>query len=182
MINSGTLPPLFHLITEKLLSDVGFSGEDNKSIISKRYPDKAHGGYMISICILKLCDKSICKLLNIIFKSCLTQDISHQKGTKDMLHQFTKNNGKQCVTNYRPASFLQICSKFLECFIYNTMFTYFIENHLMSNKQTWFKPVDSCVNQLLAITHVIFSSFDDNYEVRGAFLDIQKHSRNFGVL
>ena len=182
MINSGTLPPLFPLITEKLLSDVGFSVEDNKNIISKLYPNKAHGGDMISICILKLCDKSICKLLNIIFKSCLTQDISYQNGTKDMLHQFTKNNGKQCVKNYRPASLLQICSKFLECFIYNTMFRYFIENHLMSNKQTWFKPVDSCVNQLLAITHVIFSSFDDNYEVRGAFLDIQKHSRNFGVL
>ena len=30
---------------------------------------------MISILMLKLCDKSICKPYNIIFKSCLTQDI-----------------------------------------------------------------------------------------------------------
>ena len=33
---------------------------------------------------------------------------------------------------------------------------------------------DSCVNQLLAITHEIFPSFDDNYEVRWVFLDLSK--------
>ena len=54
------------------------------------------------------------------------------------------------------------------------MFTYFIENNLISENQSGFKPGDSCINQLLAITHEIFSSFDDNYEVRGVFLDISK--------
>ena len=33
---------------------------------------------------------------------------------------------------------------------------------------------DSCVNQLLVITQEVFSSFGDNYEVRGVFLDISK--------
>ena len=37
-----------------------------------------------------------------------------------------------------------------------------------------FKPGDSCVNQLLVITHKIFSSFDDNCEVRGVFINISK--------
>ena len=54
------------------------------------------------------------------------------------------------------------------------MFTYIIENNLISENQSGFKPGDSCVNQLLAITHEIFSSFDDNYEVRGVFPDISK--------
>ena len=54
------------------------------------------------------------------------------------------------------------------------MFTYFIENNLISENQSGYKPDDSCINQLLAITHEIFSSFDDNYEVRGVFLDISK--------
>ena len=52
------------------------------------------------------------------------------------------------------------------------MFTYFIENNLISENQSGFKLGDSCINQLLAITHEIFSSFDDNYKVRGVFLDI----------
>ena len=55
------------------------------------------------------------------------------------------------------------------------MFPYFTKNNLISEKQSEFKPGDSCVNQLLTITHEIFSSFDDNYEVReGSILDISK--------
>ena len=53
----ATLPSLFHFITEKLLSDVHFSAEDIKHIISKLDSNKAHIDNMISICMLKLCDK-----------------------------------------------------------------------------------------------------------------------------
>ena len=91
-----------------------------------------------------------------------------------MSYQFIKKNDKQCVKNYRPVSVLPICSKVIERIIYNTIFTYFIENNLISENQSGFKPGDSCVNQLLAITHEMFSSFNDNYEVRGVFLDISK--------
>ena len=73
--NGSTLPSLFPLITEKSLSDVDFSIEDIKKIISRLDSNKAHGDDMISISMLKLCDKTICKPLNIIFKSCLTQGI-----------------------------------------------------------------------------------------------------------
>ena len=54
------------------------------------------------------------------------------------------------------------------------MFKFFIENELISPNQSGFKPGDSCVNQLLAITHEIYKSFDDGFEVRGVFLDILK--------
>ena len=54
------------------------------------------------------------------------------------------------------------------------MFTCSIENNLISENQSGFKPDDSCINQLSAITHEVFSSFDDNYEVRVVFLDISK--------
>ena len=44
-------------------------------------------------------------------------------------------------------------------------------SHLIS----WgFKPSDSCIDQLLAITHEIYKSFDDGFEVRNVFLDISK--------
>ena len=63
------------------------------------------------------------------------------------------------------------------------MFTYFTENNLISENQSEFKSGDSCVNQLLTITHEIFSSFDDNYEVRGGrvFLTFQKLSIKYGT-
>ena len=42
------------------------------------------------------------------------------------------------------------------------MFPYSKGNNLVSENQSRFRPGDSCVNQLLAITHEIFSSFDGN--------------------
>ena len=71
--DGSTLPSLFTLIIEKSLSDVDFSAEDIKNIISKLDSNKAHDDDIISIRMLKLCDKCICKPLNIIFKSCLAQ-------------------------------------------------------------------------------------------------------------
>ena len=44
----------------------------------------------------------------------------------------------------------------------------------MSHSQSGFKPGDSCINQLLSITHEIYKSFDDGLDVRGVFLDISK--------
>ena len=54
------------------------------------------------------------------------------------------------------------------------MFTFFTENNLISPNQSGFRPGDSCVKQLLAITHGIYKSFDEGFEVRGVFLDISK--------
>ena len=54
------------------------------------------------------------------------------------------------------------------------MFGFLIENNLISSNQSGFKPGDSCINQLLSITHKIYKSFDNGFEVRGVFLDISK--------
>ena len=36
------------------------------------------------------------------------------------------------------------------------------------------KPGDSCINQLLSITHKIYNSFDKGLEVKSVFLHISK--------
>ena len=158
--NGAVLRSLFPLITEKSLSDVDFSVEGIKNIISKLDSNKAHGDDMISIRMLKLCDQSIFKTLSIVFKSCLTQGIFPSEWKKTNVLPTHKKNDKQCVTIYRPISLFPVCSKGLKLIICNTMFTYFIENNLISENQSGFKPVDSCVNQLLAIDCEIFFSFD----------------------
>ena len=145
--NGSTLPSLFPLVTEKSLSDVDLSVKDIKNIISKLRSSKAHGDDMISIRMLKLCDKSICKPHSISFKSWLTQGVFPSEWKKGNVAPIHKNNHKECVTNCRPVSLLSFCSKVLERIIYNTVFTYFIENSLISQNQSGFKPGDSCVNQ-----------------------------------
>ena len=78
------------------------------------------------------------------------------------------------MENYHPVSLLPISGKILERLIYNSLFAFFIVNELISSNQSGFKPGDSCINQLLSITHEIYKSFNDGYEVRGVFLDISK--------
>ena len=54
------------------------------------------------------------------------------------------------------------------------MFEFFIRNKLISENQSRFKPGDSCMNQLLAITHDIYKSFDACLDVRVVFVNISK--------
>ena len=54
------------------------------------------------------------------------------------------------------------------------MFKFFIINELISTYHLRFKPGNSYINQLLAITHKVYKSFDDGFEVRSVFLDVSK--------
>ena len=49
-------------------------------------------------------------------------------------------------------------------------------NKLLNPNQSGFMPGDSCIHQLISITHEIYASFDSNpsIEVRSIFLDISK--------
>ena len=76
-----------------------------------------------------------------------------------------KKNDKPRLNKYRPVSLLPICSKILKRLIFNEMFGFFIENDLISQHQSGFKPGDSCINQLLSITHEIYQSFDKYFDV-----------------
>ena len=67
-----------------------------------------------------------------------------------------------------------IFGKFFERIIYNNIFEYLTTNKLISDNQSGFKPGDSCINQLLSITHEIYHSLDNGLEVRGVSLDISK--------
>ena len=73
-----------------------------------------------------------------------------------------KTNDKQLVENYRPISLLPIFGKTFEKIIFNRIYNFLLQ--------------DSCINQLLAITHEIFEAFDCNppLEVRSVLLDVLK--------
>ena len=58
--------------------------------------------------------------------------------------------------------------------MFNEIFRFFIKNNLISQHQSGFKPGDSCINQLLSITHERYQSFDESFDVRSVYLDICK--------
>ena len=132
---------------------------------------------MISIRMLKLCGLSLCKPLSIIFKSCLSQikfPIEWKKANVVPIQNKKKNTDEQCIKNYRTVSSLSICSKNFQISLFNELYKFFNENDLLSSIQSGFGPCDSCINQLLSITHKIYQSFDNDLQVKGVFLDISK--------
>ena len=65
--NSSELPLNLHFTPKKRLDTLNFSNNNIENIIQNLDPNKTHGHDEISIRIIKICGKSICKLLNLIF-------------------------------------------------------------------------------------------------------------------
>ena len=80
-----------------------------------------------------------------------------------------KREDKQNVKNYRAVSLLPIFGKIFQRLIYSEMYSFFIQNNLISSNQSSFKQGDSYINQLLSITHDIYQFLDQGYEVRNFF-------------
>ena len=76
-----------------------------------------------------------------------------------------KKESKNLIKNYRPISLLPIFSKIFER-----------QNKLFTECQSSFIPGNSCVAQVLSITHEIYTGFDcsPTADVRGVFFDISK--------
>ena len=124
--------------------------------------------------MIKICITSICKPLRLIFNHFIDSGIYPCQWKKANVVPIHKKVDKQTLKNYCPVPLLPICDKIFERLIYNKMLGFFLDKGLISANQSGFKPGDSCINQLLSITHNIYKSFDDGYEVRGIFLDISK--------
>ena len=71
---------------------------------------------------------------------------------------------------------MSICSKIFEKMIFDCIYDFLNQNCLLKANQSGVMPGDSCIHQLVAITHNIFTAFDANpsLEVRGIFLDLSK--------
>ena len=101
---------------------------------------------MISIRMIKICGESILKPLELIFKSCLENGKFPIEWKKANVVSVHKRNNKQLIENYRSISLPPV---------YNKMFEFFTENELISQSQSGFKSGDSCISQLLCISHDI---------------------------
>ena len=93
--------------------------------------------------------------------------LSWKKSNVVAIHKKTTNKQLKTIGQF---PFFQHLIKLLK---YNEMFSFFVENGLISQNQSGSKPRNSCINQLLSNTHEIYKSFDDGWEVRGVFRDIK---------
>ena len=85
-----------------------------------------------------------------------------------------KKESTQDPLNYRPVSLLTCISKIFEKLVFNHVYQYLDHFHLLSPKQSGFRPGDSTVNQLCFITHSIYESLQNGKEVRAVFIDLSR--------
>ena len=80
-----------------------------------------------------------------------------------------KKGDKKLLDNDRPISLFSITGNIFERLLYHQMFDFFIRNSQPGFKPRWFKSL--VINQLLAITHEIYKSFD-------AYLDVLRYLKS----
>ena len=172
--NNSKLPSHLHYLTDNSLSSINFSQDDIAKIIQNLDPNKAHGYDNVSIRMLKICGSFSFKPLEMIFKQRTEIGVFPSEWEKGNIVPIHKKGDKQTLENYNRVSLLTVCGKILERLLFNEMFKFSIENRLISSNQSGFITDDSCINQLLSITHEIHESFDFGLEFRSVFLDISK--------
>ena len=172
--NDSKLPLRLHFLIDKPLSTVKLANTDILKIMWNLNPNKAHGHDKIS-------GDSFCRPLELILNNCLANGVFPSDWKKGNIVPGHKKNDKQRLSNYRSLFLLPVSGKIFERLIFNKMFGFFIEDDLISQHQSGFKPRDSCINQLLSITHEIYQSFDEGFDVCSVFLDISKALIKYGT-
>ena len=164
----------FTYMTEECIQSITFSESNVVKIIRTLDVNKAYGRDNISVRMIKLCTNSVAHPLTLIFQNSMAAGTFATQWKRANIVPIHKKNDKQIVSDYRPVSLLPICIKIFEKLVFNNLFKFFEDNNLLSKHQSGFRPGDSCIYQLLAITHDIFSSFDCNLtlEIHSVFLDI----------
>ena len=176
LIETSSELPADYLITHYRLESVSLDPAKILSIIRGFNVSKANGWDDVSVRMVKNCDESLVKpLFNIFQFSLETRNFpsNSKRGNIVPVHQ---NGNKNLINNYRTVPLLSIFSKIYEKCNYDTLYNNFAGNDLFSKSKFGFYEGDSCVSQLLSITHVVFKGFDVNPSLGtcGIFLDISK--------
>ena len=151
-----------YLLTLHRLESVNLDLAKILSIIRTFNDSNHHGWDNVSVHMVKNCDESLVKPLFGIFQFSLETGNFPSNWKRGNIVPVHKKGNKDLINNYRPVSLLPIFSKIYEKCIYDTLYNYFEGNDLFSKSQSGFRKGDSCVSQLLSITHEIFKGFDAN--------------------
>ena len=135
-------------------------------------------GWHIKLGWFNFCGNAIVESLRILFLYFVENGVCPDDWKKSNVVPIHKRESKNLnlIINYIPNSFLPVLCKVFKIVIFNSLFNYFLENKWFTECQSGFLTGDSCISQLLSITHEIYKSFDCNpsVDIRGTFLNISK--------
>ena len=167
------LPP-FSYLTDKRLEHIEVTPFQVCQVMRKLPTNKASGPDCIANTILKMTSDTLCNHLATVFNKSLSQSIFPTNWKIANVSAIFKKDKDVLKNNYRPISLLCCMSKIFERLVFNEMYTYFIDNRLLTPCNSGFKKLDSTVNQLIHIVHSIHQGLEEHNDVCMTFLDISK--------
>ena len=175
-IDNGSKLPTFRAKRMKALETVNINSAKVLQIIRSLDCNKAHGWDDISIAMLKICDYAVLPPLCLIYMRCLETGSYPQTWKMANVLPVHKKESRQDKTNDRPISLLPTCGKIFEKLTFDTIYEHLCINNLLTPNQSGFRPGGSTINQLISITHSIYTAFEEfpSRETRAVFLDISK--------
>ena len=129
----------------------------------------------ISTIMIKFCDEYVIKSLCMIYKKCIETGVYPTTWKKSNVVTIHKKS-RQRKKSYRPVSLFSIFGKLFEKLIFDAIYNDLCVHKLLVENHSGFRPRDSTINQLLLITHKIYSGFEEipSMETRAIFLNLSK--------
>ena len=181
-VEQSTLPdptpdfqlPAFNYLTDKRLEQIEVTPFQVSQVMHKLPTNKASGPDYIANKLLKITSDTLCYPLATLFNKSLSQTIYPVDWKISNVSAIFKRDIDVLKNNYRPISLLCCMSKVFERLVFNEMYAYFMENGLLTPRNSGFKKLDSTVNQLIHIIHKIHQGLEEHNDVCMTFLDISK--------
>ena len=173
-LDEPTTLPLVHNTTSQRLEQIRTSQEEVAHLIRVMDSSKANGPDEISIKLLQMTNPVISGSLAKLFNNSFTQGKVASKWKQANVTPVYKKGDRQIITNYRPISLISVLGKLQERIVFKSLFKFLSQNKLLTWHNSGFKPMDSAMNQLILVTHKIYTAIDNGQDVSIAFLDISK--------
>ena len=158
------------------LSEVQATEPEVLKILNSLNINKSSGPDKIPNKLLKMSALLLAKPLTNLFNKSLKSGKFPSAWKKACITPvFKKKGSKSDPTNYRPISLLPNLSKILEKVVFAKIYGHLIENELLTEKQSGYRPGHSTHIQLLYLSHQLYSSLDENNNFTAIFLDISKY-------
>ncbi|XP_065652855.1 uncharacterized protein LOC136080171 [Hydra vulgaris] len=142
--------------------------------LSELNVNKALGADGVSSYVLKICQNSFCKPLELLFKRSLKEEQIPLIWKMANVTPLYKNGDKNDPANYRPISLTSIPSKILESILGDKIMDYMLTNNLLNSNQHGFRKNKSCTTNLLETQDILFDAIENGWCVDMLYTDFSK--------
>ena len=166
--------PNLNIQCDESINDIKFNQEDIISAINEISENSACGDEDIPAIVLKNCKDILSYPIFCIWKESMETGYIPTKYKKQTITPVHKKDSRAIPANYRPISLTSHIIKIFERIIRNQIVKFLEQNKLLFKNQHGFRPLRSCLTQLLAHIDYILCNQLRNEDTDVIYLDYAK--------